>query len=199
MKDNIFIILLAYLLGSIPSGLLISRMSRGIDPRYQGSGNIGATNVLRTAGKLQGVLTLLADVGKGALAVMLAGRLSPVGGTWIYVAGFIAVLGHLYPLFLKFRGGKGVATGFGVLAVLHPWAAFLTISVWLISFLIFRISSVGALWAYGALPLISFLIEGSGAFFLFSCLLSLLVISRHMDNIQRLARGAEGKIDLSRP
>ncbi|HET6370588.1 MAG TPA: glycerol-3-phosphate 1-O-acyltransferase PlsY, partial [Nitrospiria bacterium] len=162
------ILIIGYLLGSIPCGLLVALGVKGIDPRRSGSGNIGATNVLRTAGKKEGLLTLLGDLGKGYLAVFLALKFAQGGEVWVLAAGLSAVLGHLYSIFLRFRGGKGVATSLGVLLAIHPAVALATFGLWAAGFLTSKISSVGALIAFGMLPLTVALLQGAGYFLLFS-------------------------------
>ena len=194
MPTDILILIIGYLLGSIPCGLLVALGVKGIDPRRSGSGNIGATNVLRTAGKKEGLLTLLGDLGKGYLAVFLALKFAQGGEVWVLAAGLSAVLGHLYSIFLRFRGGKGVATSLGVLLAIHPAVALATLGLWAAGFLTSKISSVGALIAFGMLPLTVALLQGAGYFLLFSVVVTLLIYFKHLENIQRLLKGSEGKI-----
>ena len=195
MVAESLILVASYLLGSIPCGLLVSRWGKGGDPRASGSGNIGATNVLRTAGRRAGALTLLGDVGKGYLAVWLASVW--VGGEpWRLGAGLAAIIGHLFPVFLKFRGGKGVATSFGVLLALHPLTAVCTFSLWLGGFWVTRISSVGALLAFGLLPFVVYLLQGGGALLLFAVAMSTLIYFKHFANIHRLLKGTEKRIQV---
>jgi glycerol-3-phosphate acyltransferase PlsY len=196
MSTDIFILIIAYLLGSIPCGLLVAKGVKGIDPRRSGSGNIGATNVLRTAGKKEGLLTLLGDLGKGYLAVYLALRFSRGEEIWILGAGLSAVIGHLYSIFLGFQGGKGVATSLGVLLAIHPIVALSTFGFWIAGFLATRISSIGALIAFATLPLVAAFLHGTGRFFLFSALIAFLIYFKHSANIQRLLTGSEGKIRM---
>lgn len=183
--------ILAYLLGSIPFGLLIARtMGRG-DIRKQGSGNIGATNVTRIAGKKLGLLTLALDGGKGALAVWLAKFYgSEAVSAW---AGFLVVVGHCFPVWLRFSGGKGVATALAVFLIyLWPLGLFACM-LWLGVFMWRRISSLAALIAIGSSPLYALLIAGGldTPGFLLSLGLALLIAARHRANIVRLIKGEE--------
>ncbi len=186
----------AYLLGSIPFGLIFSRL-RGVDPRAVGSGNIGATNVLRVVGKREAVLTLAGDFLKGAAAVWLARRLSPVLMTQM-IAGLFAILGHCFPIFLKFRGGKGVATGFGVLLALYPGVALATFLFWAGTAFAWRISSLAALISFSLLPVTTFVVlyragrQELLSGLIFSVAVAFLIVLRHRENIERLIAGKEG-------
>ncbi len=144
----------AYLLGSIPFGLLLSKLFGGADIRSVGSGNIGATNVARAAGPLAGTLTLLLDTGKGALAVFLAMRLSNESATWMMIAGLCVLLGHCFPIWLGFRGGKGVATALGVFLVLCPLAALGALILFVLVVIYWRFVSLGSISAAAAMPLL---------------------------------------------
>jgi glycerol-3-phosphate acyltransferase PlsY len=183
----------AYLLGAIPFGLLIARLRAGVDLRRVGSGNIGATNVLRAVGKGAAALTLLLDLAKGALAVLLAEGLgaSPQG---VAMAGVAAVLGHVFPVFLGFRGGKGVATTLGVVLAAMPVVGILLLAIWLAVAAVGRYSSLAALAAAAALPGLSWLLDGRQPLVVASGLLALLIIARHHENIRRLWHGTEGRI-----
>lgn len=191
--DFIFIVVgLAggYLLGSIPFGLVLTKMAGLGDIRQTGSGNIGATNVLRTGRKDLAFLTLICDSGKGALAVLLLGFISPyaaIGGA------FGSVLGHLFPVWLGFKGGKGVATTLGVLLVLVPIAGILACALWLVSALLFRISSLSALISVAVAPVFAGFIYGN-IYGLVTVLITILVWYKHRDNIKRLMNGTEPKI-----
>jgi glycerol-3-phosphate acyltransferase PlsY len=181
----------AFLLGSIPTGMVIAG-ARGIDLKRQGSGNIGATNVLRTAGRGAGLLTLLGDGLKGALAVLIA-RHYNVGIFYEGIIGICAVLGHNFSLFLKFRGGKGVATSIGVLSIYSPQTGLITIIIWLMTVLITRYSSLGALVSFGILPFSAFVVDSHAKLPVFA-VMALMVFIRHKDNIVRLMSGTETKI-----
>jgi glycerol-3-phosphate acyltransferase PlsY len=179
--------------GSIPFGLLIAKASKGVDVRGIGSGNIGATNVLRAAGKGAAALTLALDMLKGWAPVAL-GRI--VGASDALVAGvaLAAFLGHLYPVFLRFRGGKGVATFLGVLLALLPKVAFLVAGVWLLIAAVFRYSSLAALVAAAASPLLVWLLDGRRGFVALAVVLSGFILIRHRENMRRLLAGEERRI-----
>jgi acyl phosphate:glycerol-3-phosphate acyltransferase len=189
---------LAYLLGSIPTGLVVARLMGGPDPRQAGSGNIGAANLFRLLGKNAGVFTFLGDTLKGALPVFLAVYwLAPLAAwhDWAVAAvGLAAVLGHIWPIFLKFRGGKAVATAFGVVAVLCPAAALNLAVVYALALYRVHIFSVGALLCAWLLPLAVGLFCDSKAYIFLAGVLSGLILVRHRDNLLRLARGEEPHI-----
>lgn len=191
---------LAYLLGSIPTGLFIARLLGGPDPRHAGSGNLGAANLYRLLGRKAGLLTGLGDIAKGALPVFLAGWRLTALGTWqesaVALVGGAAVLGHVFPLYLGFRGGKGVATSFGVVLAVVPWAALNLALVYLLAVWRTRTSSVGALLAAWLLPLAMGLFSPSKAYLLLAGGLSGLILITHRDNLKRLVRGEERKIEL---
>jgi glycerol-3-phosphate acyltransferase PlsY len=183
----------AYLAGAVPFGILFSRWLRGIDPREHGSRNIGFTNVLRTAGRVPGILTLVGDMGKGALAVMVARQVAGEG--WVPVlSGAAAVLGHNYPVTLGFRGGKGVATGFGAVLGLDPAIGGCVLAVWLAVAALFRYSSLAALCAFVLLPVIVFFLRNQIDYLVFSFGLSAMILIRHRANILRLWKGTEPKL-----
>jgi glycerol-3-phosphate acyltransferase PlsY len=190
---DLILLAAAYLLGSIPFGVAIARVAGGVDLHRVGSGNIGATNVLRAVGKGAALLTLLGDIGKGALAVGLA-RAS--GGTAPVVAAvaLAAVVGHLFPVWVGFRGGKGVATTLGVVLAAMPAVGGLLLLIWLAVAAISRYSSLAALVAVAAMPLCVWLLDGRPSMVILSALLLLLVGVRHWENIRRLMAGTEGKI-----
>lgn len=187
--------ILSYLIGSIPFGLLIARIMGGVDVRTVGSGNIGATNVLRAAGKQAAIVTLLADCAKGLLPVFAASRIL-VDNEWLPAAcGIAAILGHNYPVFLHFRGGKGVATGFGVMLALTPWFGLASLLTWLGSAVIWKYSSLAALVAYAAYPVMAFsLRSGERPLQFISLFLFSMIYYRHRENIKRLLSGDEPKI-----
>jgi len=184
---------IGYLLGSIPFGLILTKLSGLGDIRDVGSGNIGATNVLRAGGKKLAALTFLLDAAKGTLAVWLAARFSAEAAM---IAGLAAFLGHLFPVWLGFRGGKGVSTYIGVVLGLYWPAALVFCAVWLGMFLIQRTSSLSALTASVATPLFLAFQEAWPLAGL-SSFLTLLLFLRHAANIQRLLRGEEGRIGAS--
>lgn len=188
----------SYLLGSIPTGLLVARGLKGPDPRTQGSGNLGAANLYRQLGLKGGGLTLAGDVLKGALPVLL-GRLwlTPLG-PWqaaavALVAG-AAVLGHVFPVYLGFKGGKGVATTFGVVTALCPWAGLNLALVYLLALSQTRIFSISALIAAWLLPVAMGLFADSKAYLLLSGVLSGLVLVCHRENLARYFRGEEPRL-----
>ena len=193
MDVSLWLVPLGYVSGSIPFGLLIAKASKGVDVRGIGSGNIGATNVLRAAGKGAAALTLALDMLKGWAPVAL-GRI--VGASDALVAGvaLAAFLGHLYPVFLKFRGGKGVATFLGVLLALLPKVAFLVAGVWLLIAAVFRYSSLAALVTAAASPLLVWLLDGRRGFVALAIVLSGFILIRHRENMRRLLAGEERRI-----
>lgn len=191
-----FIVVAAYLSGSIPFGLLIARL-RGVDVREVGSGNIGATNVTRALGKKVGALVLLFDAGKGALpvaaAVLLAraGIVAPVG---VFACALAAVAGHCFPVWLKFRGGKGVATSLGVFLVLDPIACALCVGVFVVVVLVTRVASVGSLVAaFAFVGVLQWQGRAREEVMLAAIIVAIIVV-RHVDNIRRLFRGKENAV-----
>lgn len=186
----------AYLLGSIPFGLVFSRLLGAPDPREAGSRNIGFTNVLRICGKKVGILTLAGDMGKGWLVGWLAGPGLSVN-LWALLAVLLVVLGHLFPVFLKFRGGKGVATGLGGIMGIHFPMGLILVAIWIATVGVWKYSSGGALMAFATLPLIGWFMTSDLQFLIFSLLLSGLVIGKHKGNIVRLLNGTEPSIRRS--
>lgn len=189
----------AYLFGSIPFGLLLTRALAGVDVREVGSGNIGATNVGRAAGPAAGIATLVLDAAKGALPVLAAAMfLEPVGpgaDAWPAVAGVAAFLGHLFPPWLRFRGGKGVATAFGVTLALSPWVALAALLAFAAVLAVVRIVSVGSL--AGAATCAGGMLAAHGARSPPSwaaLFMAVAIVVRHRANIARLARGEEGRL-----
>ena len=179
---------LAYLLGSLSFAILLSRLTGNPDPRMSGSGNAGATNMLRLAGKKLAILTLIGDLCKGLLPVLIAGvaGLSLQEQAWI---GVCAVIGHMYPAFFHFRGGKGVATAAGMLLALYPPAALLAVAAWLLTFQLTRTSSLAALIATPlTLPLLAW---QEPAALLPMCALTALIVWRHRGNLRDLLAGRE--------
>jgi glycerol-3-phosphate acyltransferase PlsY len=196
---SVLVVLGAYLLGAIPFGYLIYRARSGRDIRAEGSGNIGATNVMRRAGPAAGIATLLLDAAKGYVAVWLAARLSG-GAPWVIAAAAVAaLLGHTFPVYLRFRGGKGVATALGVFAALAPRSILLALVVFAITLAVFRYVSLGSIVASAAFPVLALLMDSPqrpvvlGAF---AC--SALIIVKHSSNIRRLLAGTENRLRLRR-
>jgi glycerol-3-phosphate acyltransferase PlsY len=186
---TLLLVIFAYLLGSIPSGFILGRAA-GIDVRHEGSGNIGATNVARVLGKRHGLLTLLADTAKGIVPILIGQHLGLSNASLALVA--IAVfVGHIYPVFLKFRGGKGVATAFGALLGLAPWATLAMIFVFGAAVLVSRRVSVGSIAAAIAAPVGLWAFSYAAELIAMSILLAAVIILRHRDNIQRLLAGTE--------
>ena len=183
--------LAAYLCGSIPFGLLIARAATGADVRAVGSGNIGATNVARAAGKPAALATLVLDALKGLVPVLIAARSPEAPPLLAAACAVAAVLGHCYPVWLRFHGGKGVATGLGVSLALAPWAALAGGLTWLALYKAFRISSVGSL--AGVLVALGVAAATADRFAVYGLLgVSALIVARHRANIQRLLARQEG-------
>ncbi len=185
------IFLAAYLLGSVPFGMVIARIMGLGNLREIGSGNIGATNVLRTGSKKAALATLVLDAGKGAVAVLLARAL--FGEDAAQVAALGAFLGHLFPVYLKFKGGKGVAVFLGIMLALNFWAGLTACLTWLATALVFRFSSLSALVSAASTPIWLYL-SGMPAAVWLGVVLALLVWIRHHANIARLINGKEPKI-----
>ncbi|MBM4122557.1 MAG: glycerol-3-phosphate 1-O-acyltransferase PlsY [Nitrospira sp.] len=182
-----------YLLGSIPFGVVVAKWLGTVDPRTAGSRNIGFTNVLRVAGKKAGLLTLAGDVGKGWVVGWVA-TLLLTDETMVLAVAACPILGHLFPVFLGFRGGKGVATALGAVAGVAPWLGLAMLAVWLATAAVWRYSSGAALAAFAALPIGSVLMGKTWQFQVFAWLVSGLIVLRHKENIQRLWQGTEPKM-----
>jgi glycerol-3-phosphate acyltransferase PlsY len=183
------LVIFSYLLGSVPSGFIIGKLS-GLDVRKAGSGNIGATNVARVIGKGGGLLTLLADTAKGLIPV-LAARQMTLSDPLTAMVGVAAFLGHLYPIFLKFKGGKGVATALGVLLALAPAATVILMVVFAGIGFTTRIVSLSSMVAAIATPLVLWLFYYPPASILMSAFMATMIVLRHYANIQRLLDGTE--------
>lgn len=183
----------AYLLGSFSSAVIVCRLMGLPDPRTHGSGNPGATNVLRHGGKKAAVITLSLDILKGVIAVLTAKFITTSTEILAGVV-FAVVLGHIYPIFFKFKGGKGVATAFGALTMLVWPVGLAILAVWLLMALLFRYSSLAALSAALTAPIFTFLLTGERNYLIMSGLVSGLLIWRHRSNIFNLLRGKEDKI-----
>lgn len=187
------VIVLAYFIGALPTGLILVRVLRGEDIRKHGSGNIGAVNVLRVAGPAVAATVLLVDVLKGLVPVLLALRagLAP----WAVVAaGLAAIAGHNWSIFLGFRGGKGIATSFGVLVGLSLQAALVAAAIWIVAVAITRFSSLGSLLAVVSVPITLWRLRTPSEYVAFGVIAALLAIYRHRGNIQRLVAGTELRV-----
>jgi glycerol-3-phosphate acyltransferase PlsY len=187
----ILIIIVIYLIAATPTGVVLMRLTGGEDVRQKGSGNIGATNVYRVAGKLAGVLTLLGDTLKGFLPlVVFKSWLQPTPAQ-LGIASAVAILGHCYPVYLKFKGGKGVATALGIFLVLSPKAVFFALIVFILTVAITRYISLGSVFAALSAPLLILLLNQPKPIFLATLFIAALVIWRHNSNIRRLLDGTE--------
>jgi acyl phosphate:glycerol-3-phosphate acyltransferase len=189
-REMLFGLALGYLLGSIPFGLVLTRLAGKGDIRDIGSGNIGATNVLRTGSRLLAVLTLILDCIKATLAILLAKRLFGDDSAPFAAAG--ALIGHLYPVWLKFRGGKGAATLLGILIPLLPIAAAVYAVIWLLLLLTLRISSVAGMSAAVSAPIAAFVLHSTYVPMLLG--FAVLVLWKHRENILRLSKGTEPRV-----
>lgn len=196
LSELLITALLAYLAGSIPFGLLVSRAFGLPDPRGIGSGNIGATNVLRTGSKTAALTTLLLDAAKGFVAVIVARAL--VGEDAAHIAGLTAFLGHVFSFWLGFRGGKGVATLLGALAGFGTLIGLAAMAAWLGIFLVWRISSLSALVAAALTPAVA-LLFGQGHMFVATLLMAIVVFWSHRANIRRLLDGTEPRVTRNAP
>lgn len=186
-------LVVAYVIGSIPFGLVLTRMAGLGDIRAIGSGNIGATNVLRTGNKFLALLTLIGDTGKGAAAVCLMAHLDIASApSAALLIGFAAILGHCFPIWLQFKGGKGVATTLGTVLVAAPLTGLFAAAFWLITAGLFKISSLAALVAMASAPITAYVLYGEMPALICGAIAALVFI-RHKDNIKRLANGTEPK------
>jgi glycerol-3-phosphate acyltransferase PlsY len=200
MPVGIFIALFGYLLGSVPTGLVLTKLFSKIDPRKMGSKNIGATNIFRTVGKALGILTLIGDVLKGTIPIWIAiqwGLTDQWGlssDLWISFAGVSPFLGHIFPLFLGFKGGKGVATALGVYLVISPIAVMIELFLFMGIVWRWRFISLGSISCATTIPiLIAFFRSDSQAYFILSVVIAALILYRHQSNISRLLQGTENK------
>jgi glycerol-3-phosphate acyltransferase PlsY len=198
-----WILLAAYFLGSIPFGLFLAKLLGGSDVRKAGSGNIGAANVARVVGPLAGILTLLLDTAKGAAAVWLAARFTHESAVWMMLAALAALVGHCFPVWLKFKGGKGVATALGVFLALCPLAALAALLLFALVVACWRYVSLGSISAAAAIPLLMYFLWAPHhaaplIIALGSLAASLLVVYKHSANIQRLVQGEEPKFSSSK-
>lgn len=194
---GILAILIAYLLGAIPFGYLIVRLKTGSDIRTAGSGNIGATNVLRTTGRAAGVITLLLDFAKGYLAVWLASRLTGGDAHWTSLAAVAVILGHAYPVFIRFKGGKAVASTVGAFLFLTPSAIGAVVLVFVVAVWATRHISLGSILSAGLFPLAVWLIAHPPFPVIYASLFAgAFIVYRHRENIHRLHEGTERVLSL---
>jgi glycerol-3-phosphate acyltransferase PlsY len=191
VSRELILVIIAYFLGSIPTGLLLARAA-GVDIRASGSGNIGATNVYRTLGRSVGVMTLVGDCLKGLLPV-LAARYLGLSDLWIAAVGLAAFLGHVYTIFLGFKGGKGVATALGVFLGVAPLAVGGALAVFIVVVWKTRYISLGSITAAAVIPGLVAVIDRRPPLVLMSVVIAALVVWKHRENIQRLRAGTENK------
>jgi len=186
-------VIFAYLLGSVPTGYILGSLA-GVDVRKAGSGNVGATNVARVVGKRHGIFTLVADIAKGLVPVVIALYLG-LTSTATALVGVVAFLGHLYPVFLRFQGGKGVATALGVFLGLSPWATLVLMPIFVLVILATRVVSLSSMVAAACAPIVFWLLTSSPILTGTSVFIALMIILRHRGNIQRLLSGTEPRVD----
>jgi acyl phosphate:glycerol-3-phosphate acyltransferase len=193
---NVLFVVFAYLIGSIPVGVILGKM-KGIDPRKTGSGNIGATNVMRAGGKALGIITLLGDAAKGFIPVILA-RVFGFDVLIIAIVGLAAFLGHIFPIFLRFKGGKGVATALGVYIAIRPLVILGAFIIFIIVFLLWRYVSLASLIGAIVVPIGLYLVKAPYEFVVMAGLIGIIVIIRHKENISRLIKGTENKLSFKK-
>ena len=189
MTAYVSYMLVAYLIGSIPVGIILAKL-KGADPRKVGSGNIGATNVMRAAGKKLGILTLIGDILKGLVPTLTAIHYE-LPHPLIAAVGLATFLGHLFPLYLKFRGGKGVATALGVYLVLSPRAILINVIIFILVLLKWRYVSLGSLIGTGLVPVALVALKAPVEYVYLSLIVGVLIFVKHKDNIKRLMKGTE--------
>jgi len=190
-----FLLIFAYLIGAIPTGIILTKMTGGEDLRSVGSGNIGATNVYRTAGRKMGLITLAGDSLKGFLPPLIA-LLCGIHGAELAAIGLFALVGHCYPVYVGFKGGKGVATAFGAFLVISPGSVLLALALFLVVLAQWRYISLASMSAAALLPYMVLLVEQSMMSFFVSFCMAALVIYRHKENIERLLTKKENKFSL---
>ena len=190
------LLIAAFLAGSIPFGVIIAKLTKGIDPRSAGSGNIGATNVARVAGAKAGLLTLILDISKGAVPVLAARWLFPDSPTFLIWCGLAAIVGHCLSPFLGFNGGKGVATGAGAFLAINYKAFLLALLVFAVVFAARRIVSLASITSAASMPLWMYLVEKDLTTAATTALISCFIIYRHKDNIKRLLKGEEKPLKI---
>lgn len=187
-------LILSYLCGAIPFGYIVAKVFKNIDIRKQGSGNPGATNVYRTVSKPLGVLTLVLDILKGFLPVYFVTFINPTTNWIVILVALVTIVGHVFTVFLNFKGGKGVATGCGVFLALNPLATLICFAIFVVILLIFRYVSFSSIIAAMMLPITLFFLNSDPEIVLFSGVVAILVVIRHVSNIKRLLNGTENKI-----
>jgi len=195
VAKEITLLVCAYLLGSIPTGLLLAKAA-GVNIRETGSGNIGATNVYRTLGRKVGIMTLIGDCLKGLIPVLIAKQLG-LPEVWIAATGLAAFLGHVYTVFLGFKGGKGVATALGVFLGVSPLSVLIALGVFILVLVRWRYVSLASITAAAAMPLVIAFLEPKKLLIAMSLAIAALVIYKHRENIQRLRSGTESKFKSS--
>ncbi len=193
---NIILVVFAYLVGSIPVGVILGKM-KGVDPRKTGSGNIGATNVMRAGGKKLGIITLIGDVAKGFIPVIAATALG-LDTSVIAIVGFAAFIGHVLPVFLRFKGGKGVATALGVYIAICPLVIVGAMIVFVIVFAIWRYVSLASLVGAVVVPVGLYIFKKPHEFVVMAGLIGVIVIIRHKENISRIIKGTENKLSFKK-
>ncbi len=193
--EGIGLVIVGYLAGSTPTGLLLTKAFSDVDPRKEGSRNIGATNILRTAGKKLGALTLVGDCLKGLIPVLLALWLMR-SDTWVGLVALAAFAGHLFPVFLKFKGGKGVATALGVYLGISPLAVLINAVIFFGVVLQWRYVSLGSLTTAALMPVLIAILTQSKPYVIISLIIAGLIYYRHKENIRRLFAGSENRLSL---
>jgi len=194
-SEGIGLVILGYLAGSIPIGLLLTKAFSDVDPRKEGSRNIGATNIVRTAGKKLGALTLIGDCLKGLIPVLFALWLMR-SEAWVGLIALSAFAGHLFPVFLKFKGGKGVATALGVYLGISPLAVLINLGIFFGVVLKWRLVSLGSLTTAAAMPVLIAILTGSKPYVITSLIIAGLIYYRHQENIRRLFASSENRLRL---
>lgn len=194
MIKIIIYLILSYLCGAIPFGYIVAKVFKNIDIRKHGSGNPGATNVYRTVSKPLGVLTLVLDILKGFLPVYFVTLINPTTNWIVILVAFITIFGHIFTVFLNFKGGKGVATGCGVFLALNPLATLICFVIFIVILSIFKYVSFGSIIAAMMLPITLFFLNSEPEIVLFAGVVAILVVFRHISNVKRLLNGTENKI-----
>ena len=194
--NNWLVIVFAYLFGSIPFGVLVGKIT-GVNIRQVGSGNIGATNMLRTVGKLPAIFVLIGDALKGTFSVFIAKYLE-MGELWVAAAGLAAIIGHLASIYLGLKGGKGVATGLGVFVAINPQVGIVSMLIWLSVAWLIRYSSLAAIVTFLFLPIVTMSLAPSLIMTCLALVVTTLIVIKHMDNIARIIVGTETRIGNKR-